>query len=81
MLEVDSIFDIKWASQVNNALSNLVLPPERDDIHILKALSRSKGSLRKETVWAADPIRGKGEGQAFLLHGMYKELELGSHHN
>jgi len=71
MLSVDSIRNIEWPSETVNALSNLVLSPERDDISILKALSRKKGSLRKETIWAADPIKGKGEGQAFLLHGMY----------
>jgi len=72
MLSIDSIRNIEWPSETDNALSNLVLSPERDDISILKALSRKKGSLRKETIWAADPIKGKGEGQAFLLHGMYE---------
>ncbi|KAH6691094.1 P-loop containing nucleoside triphosphate hydrolase protein, partial [Leptodontidium sp. MPI-SDFR-AT-0119] len=50
----------------DNAMSHLVLP--RRDIDIIRALSRKhdKGEL---STWGADFIRGKGEGQVFLLHG------------
>lgn len=67
--DVDCIQKCEWHSEPLDAMSHLVLPPERDDISVLKSLSRHKDSKRPMKVWAADFVQGKGEGQVFLLHG------------
>ena len=74
--DIDCIKEYEWQSEPLDAMSHLVLPPERDDISVLKALSRHRDSKRPAKVWAADFVEGKGEGQVFLLHGMKENLRI-----
>jgi hypothetical protein len=64
-LDIKYVRKIEWPADPNNAMSHLVLP--RRDLDIVKALSR-RHDRSKMSIWGADFIRGKGEGQIFLLH-------------
>lgn len=74
MFDIEAIREVEWPCQAAEAMNHLVMPPEREDMEMLKALSRHKDSKRSESVWHADFIQGKGEGQIFLLHGKYRIL-------
>jgi hypothetical protein len=67
--DAEDISPCEWPREPLDSMSHLVLPPERDDISVLKALSHHRDSKRTAKGWAADFIQGKGEGQVFLLHG------------
>ena len=74
IFDIEAVKEVEWPCQAAEAMNHLVMPPEREDIEILKALSRHKDSQRSASAWAADFIQGKGEGQIFLLHGKYPIL-------
>jgi hypothetical protein len=76
IFDIEGIKEVEWPCQAAEAMNHLVMPPEREDIEILKALSRHKDSQRSASVWAADFIQGKGEGQIFLLHGKHRILPV-----
>lgn len=55
-------------------IDNLVMAPSR--VHMLKALTKSYSRFNKSgermkynEAWAADFVKGKGNGLIFLLHG------------
>jgi len=64
--DIEFISDINWSPEGDDPMSKLILGST--DIDILKALSRTHGN-QAPSVWSADFIPGKGEGQIFLLHG------------
>ena len=62
---VDDIQPIKWPSRHHDPMSTLILKDSDKDL--IKALTKQHSKGKK--LWGADHIRGKGEGQIFLLHG------------
>lgn len=62
---VEDIQPIKWPSRHHDPMSTLILKDSDKDL--IKALTQQHSKGKK--LWGADHIRGKGEGQIFLLHG------------
>lgn len=53
----------------DNSIDQLVLRPEKNK-DVIKAIARTyTESDSQEDLFSVDFIRGKGEGQIFLLHG------------
>ena len=67
LFDIEFIEHINWPSAGSDPMSSLIL--EESDKDLIRALTR-KHSRGQET-WGADYIKGKGEGQIFLLHGMW----------
>jgi hypothetical protein len=63
--DVENIKPMNWPSKEEDPMSTLILGDSDKDV--IKALAK-KYSKNKDR-WGADFIRGKGEGQIFLLHG------------
>ena len=59
---MDQLTEPKFA---HNAIDELVLRPEKNK-DVIKAIVRT---YTEEDLFSVDFIRGKGEGQVFLLHG------------
>lgn len=53
---------------VDNAIDRLVMRPETNK-ETIKAIVKTYTDNRQDAHFHADYIRGKGEGQIFLLHG------------
>lgn len=69
--DIAGIKKVKFPQEGEGAIDNLILPP--DDIQFLKSLS-AKNIVAN--TWGADFVKGKGEGQTFLFHGMSYSLRL-----
>jgi hypothetical protein len=63
--EIENLRPIEWPPRESDPMSSLILNDSDKDL--LKALARkySKG----QGPWSADFVKGRGEGQIFLLHG------------
>lgn len=72
--DVEYIKRIDWLPNGVDPMDTLILGEADKDV--LRALAR-KYSKGKDN-WGADFIRGKGEGQIFLLHGtpLYSDLRI-----
>jgi hypothetical protein len=64
LFDVECIQPIAWPRAGSDQMSSLIL--EESDKDVIRALTRKYA--RGES-WGADYIKGKGEGQIFLLHG------------
>lgn len=64
--DVENIQPIIWPKRDESPMNTLIL--DESDKDVIKSLA--KKHARVSSTWGADSIRGKGEGQIFLLHGV-----------
>jgi hypothetical protein len=62
--DIECIQPIAWPPAGSDQMSSLIL--EESDKDVIRALTRK---YERGESWGADYIKGKGEGQIFLLHG------------
>lgn len=79
ILDIDGLHEPKFAS---NAIDQLVMRPEKNKDTIKAIVETYADSDSQTELFSVDFIRGKGEGQIFLLHGppgTGKTLTAGMH--